>query len=356
MKKILFSILFLTSSTVRGVQLAYLAQASISHKMKFKKSVIGGLSGIYRDMDSEKYFAVSDDRGSHDEPRIYELRIVADLKSIRVEPKNVIYLSVNESSFSHQKTNSKSKLFSRVLDLEGLSVAPWGDFLLINEGDMNKKPRVFPQFFGTKRDGEIQKEFPVPESFLPGPTGPQAKGVRNNRSFEGLSVRPDGKEWIVAAEGPLMQDSGNFIRLIQYRMSEAWLLKPFNELRYPLGPAEDRTSPALEIQKGVSEVLFLDQNRLLVLERSVVVSPQGIKFKVRIFETDLRAKDKDQTLKKKLVLDLSHLEGKTGPIENFEGMTLGPQLSEGRKSLILVSDDNFMRDQRTLFLLFAIKE
>jgi hypothetical protein len=47
---------------------------------------------------------------------------------------------------------------------------------------------------------------------------------------------------------------------------------------------------------------------------------------------------------------------KIGKIDNFEGMTLGPKLSDGRRTLILVSDDNFVREQKTQFLLFAIKE
>jgi hypothetical protein len=43
-----------------------------------------------------------------------------------------------------------------------------------------------------------------------------------------------------------------------------------------------------------------------------------------------------------------------GPLDNVEGMTLGPTLPDGRRSLILVSDHNFAGSQFTQFLLFAL--
>ena len=36
-------------------------------------------------------------------------------------------------------------------------------------------------------------------------------------------------------------------------------------------------------------------------------------------------------------------------------MTFGPRLRDGRRSLVLVSDNNFAATQFTQFLLFAIK-
>ena len=42
------------------------------------------------------------------------------------------------------------------------------------------------------------------------------------------------------------------------------------------------------------------------------------------------------------------------PLDNVEGMTLGPQLPDGRRSLVLVSDNNFAASQFTQFLLFAL--
>ena len=62
---------------------------------------------------------------------------------------------------------------------------------------------------------------------------------------------------------------------------------------------------------------------------------------------------------KTLLLDLSKMPGLSPDLapslDNFEGMTFGPALAGGNASLLLVSDDNFSKSQRTWFLLFAIK-
>jgi len=44
------------------------------------------------------------------------------------------------------------------------------------------------------------------------------------------------------------------------------------------------------------------------------------------------------------------------PLDNVEGMTFGPDLADGRRSLVLVSDNNFAPAQFTQFLLFAYSE
>jgi 3-phytase len=51
------------------------------------------------------------------------------------------------------------------------------------------------------------------------------------------------------------------------------------------------------------------------------------------------------------VLDFDHL-GIT--LDNVEGMTFGPELPDGRRTLVLVSDDNFSETHATQFLAFAV--
>ena len=40
-------------------------------------------------------------------------------------------------------------------------------------------------------------------------------------------------------------------------------------------------------------------------------------------------------------------------IDNLEGMAWGPRLPDGRRTLILVADDNFNPEETTQFLAFA---
>ena len=54
-----------------------------------------------------------------------------------------------------------------------------------------------------------------------------------------------------------------------------------------------------------------------------------------------------------MLLDLDELGI---PLDNVEGLTLGPRLRDGRRSVVLVSDNNFAASQFTQFLLFAIDD
>jgi glycerophosphoryl diester phosphodiesterase len=53
-----------------------------------------------------------------------------------------------------------------------------------------------------------------------------------------------------------------------------------------------------------------------------------------------------------LVLDLTTLDI---PIDNIEGITFGSTLRNGKRSLILVSDNNFLVTQFTQFLAFEVQ-
>ena len=113
---------------------------------------------------------------------------------------------------------------------------------------------------------------------------------------------------------------------------------------------------------GLAELMNLDQGgHFLGLERAF-----GLKgFSIKLFQlatgaaTDIStyASLKGDTagiapIRKRLLLDLASLDIQ---LDNLEGMTLGPQLPDGDRSLLLVSDDNFDPNQVTQFLLFRLK-
>jgi len=58
-----------------------------------------------------------------------------------------------------------------------------------------------------------------------------------------------------------------------------------------------------------------------------------------------------KAVKKKLLLNMDDLKIYT---DNIEGVTFGPTLSNGHRSLIFVSDNNFASFQKTQLLLFEI--
>jgi hypothetical protein len=102
------------------------------------------------------------------------------------------------------------------------------------------------------------------------------------------------------------------------------------------------------------------------MERSFSVGASGTGNKIRLYDVSLRHADNVngfdslatllsglRPAKKTLVLDLDELGI---PLDNVEGMAFGPKLSHGRRSLILVSDNNFAPAQFTQFLLFSVSD
>jgi hypothetical protein len=73
-----------------------------------------------------------------------------------------------------------------------------------------------------------------------------------------------------------------------------------------------------------------------------------------------------EPLQKELLVDLANCPSsgaKAAPgavqsnplLDNFEGLTLGPVLPDGRQSLVLVSDDNFSSGQTTRVIVLAVE-
>lgn len=366
MKKfLLFATFCLTAFPCFALKLNYLGKVDFRHKTRFQKTAIGGLSALHYQADTQSLWALTDDRGGHSEPRIYKFKLSLifsgeQLTKISLIPEEIVYV----------KQSDKPDL-RKVVDLESMVQLPWGNFLIGSEGDNNRKPRQFPELIEVKPNGTFVRTYSLPEIFLPEASGQQSKGVRNNLGFEGMTQIPNKNEWIVGLEAPLLQDQRedkrSFVRWTQYLMPEAWVLKPAKQWLYQV----DKVSQILSFQNGVSEILAIDDKQVLALERRFDVS-NGMGFKVQLFLADLSAasdvagieslakaeiSDKPGALvpaTKTLVFDFESLTKKIGKVENFEGMAWGPKLANGKSTLLLVSDDNFMRDLRTQVLVFSV--
>ena len=102
---------------------------------------------------------------------------------------------------------------------------------------------------------------------------------------------------------------------------------------------------------GVSEILMLDDRHVLVIERSGVQQPNGdFAFRPRLYCASLNGADDisgmtslmgraPRTARKRLVYDFTTVGQPR--IDNVEGMTLGPRLPDGKRSLVFVTDNDF---------------
>jgi len=241
------------------------------------------------------------------------------------------------------------------LDPEGLAITEDGSFYFSSEGDANAL--VAPLVGTLSAFGTLTGSLPVSGDYLPAAN--QASGIRNNLAFEALTLSPDGQRLFVGTENALYQDgpaadlyTGSPSRVVEYDTATG---RPVAEYTYRTEPVQDAPSPAGAFaNNGLVELLALDdQGTLLALERSFSTGVPGNDIRLFLARPDSAGADATGRvpLRKELVLDFDHL-GIT--VDNVEGMTFGPELPDGRRTLVLVSDDNFSETQVTQFLAFAV--
>jgi len=341
-------------SAASDLGLQFLAETTLAGDLEVDGTLVGGLSGLTYDPGCDLYYAISDDRGRFAPPRFYTLRVQVDRGAAAVDVLHSTALRSADGS-----------LYIRgELDPEALVLHPDGSLYLASEGVPH---RGIPPLVGRfTLDGRMLGELPLPEYFLPDVDG--GRGVRDNLGFEGLAVASGGRRLIVAAENALIQD-GPAADL--QRSSPARLLvidlftgRPVAEYLYRVGPVPDEPRPATAfITNGIAEILTLDEQRLLVVERSFSA---GVGNRVRIYLVDLEGAANllgtesllelggrpPVPLTKVLVADLGDLG--IDP-DNIEGMTLGPVLADGRRMLVMIADNNFQPSvQANQVVLFAL--
>lgn len=113
---------------------------------------------------------------------------------------------------------------------------------------------------------------------------------------------------------------------------------------------------------GVSEMLALSENEFLVIERAyadlVGNTIRIVKATIQPNTTDVRqisslVNAQYQSISKQTLLELP-IQYNSIKIENIEGISWGPTLVNGHRTLILVSDNNFQNQKNTQFLAFEV--
>lgn len=208
-------------------------------------------------------------------------------------------------------------------------------------------------------------------------------GMNYNQAIEALTLSPDETHLFLANEGPLVEDKGKVkfsngydevrssgfdtknddkdsVRIVRYRKEKGEFV-PAEQYRYDL---ED------EVENGLTGLLALSNNELLVLERNY--DNKKKKNTVRLYlvhlspELAIATADQNKKIKnfpaleKKLLLDFDDLIPHFAPgfnnLDNYEAIGFGPVLPNGNRSIIVASDNNFNDWQRTSILIFEITD
>lgn len=339
----------------------------------------GSLSGLVGDGRTGRYLAVIDDRQPS---RMAWLEITFADGRLTVRRLGVEPIQPGPGTDARRVTGA---------DLEAVVALPDGTFVAVEEGHRSTGARGQPPagewpvgLLTLEPTGVVTRIDDWPKMF---DLGREAGGIRDNQGAEALTRTPDGRliaglEQPRHADLPTVERNGRPFgggrggpgRLVEFTQAEgAWTAR--RQWVYPISPTPLR--PGFDTicddgENGLTELLALDDERFLALERSCLMNGRTrlVRNTVGIYLVDVSAAtDASGTerwaagltlpARKTLLLDLDELIPQLPPelarLENFEGLAFGPPLPDGSRTILVMSDDNFRATQRTVFLLLRLR-
>ncbi len=330
------------------ISLTFLDEFIIPDSTLVAGTLVGGLSGI--DYADGRYFIVSDDSKM---PRYYEVAIEIASDSL----KSVAFTAVTTLRDT-----------THYYDLESILIE--GDeFILSSEGHIrtNKNPSVFR--YNPKSQG--YDFFDLPDYFLVH----QDQRPRTNGVFEGLSRSADGKGYWTITELPLEKDgiaptfdkAASPVRMTYF---DRQTKKPLKQFVYELDRVAKPPKEGFAVN-GVTDLLALDKDRFFVVERSYSSGHGSESNDIKIYEVSIKnttntlqfSQLEDSTytsVTKNLLFDFDSVRSALtkNTIDNVEGLCYGPVLENGKRSLLLIVDNDFNSQGNRLnqLLLMQINE
>jgi hypothetical protein len=274
-------------------------------------------------------------------------------------------------------------------DPEGFVVGANGNFFVSDE--------YGPSVYEFSPTGTLVRAFTPPANLLPKKSDGTldyvdsrpiiTSGRQDNRGFEGLTISPDGTKLFAILQDPLVNEGttgtandGRYspnVRIVRFDVATGqsdtqyiYQLESLSDIndRIP-DTTNDFAATAQGRNIGVSSILAINNNELLVLERDnrgIGVDPTtnlpiGSK---RVYKIDLTGASDVSTISlagtstlpanvtpvsKSLFLDIAgalQSSGQTVP-EKLEGLALGPQLADGSFTLLVATDNDFSVTQNS---------
>lgn len=339
-------------------------------KAPMPHATVGSLgSGLAYTGKDDLYLAIAD-RGPQDGAvnylnRFHTLRIRFDesVHRLFVEIVSTELLKSADGVVHSGRSNAIAEtgraIEDRRLDPEAIVYAPRG-VASSTEPSIYTADEYGPWIDHWTMHGEHIARISPPAKFLPSEpysTGNPSTGRQNNRGFEGLALSSDGQSLIAVLQGPLMQDgalddkekrTGVHVRMLELPLKNTDAKNTPREFVYTLD----------EPSHGLNEIIPFAPNKYLVIEKD---GKEGEKARARrIYAIDLSGitdvsridhlpatdplPDNAKPVQKFLLFDMLEPRfGLAGPAmpEKVEGLALGPTLTDGRRLLIIASDNDF---------------
>ncbi len=378
------ALLLALAASVQAQTLNYLGQQVLPTGSSYQGLPVGGLSSLDYDAASDRYLAISDDRSEIAPARFYEFKL--DLGQFKRSPQpghaGVSFTAMTTMQDLDGKPFARRKVDPESLRLDGRR----GLIYWSNEGQRKAGDMQSPTVRRMTRDGRPAGEFPVPPYYFPSGSAagraPGDVGVYDNLAFESIAITPDGRTLWTMSENALAQDDapatpehGSRARMLSFDLDSG---RAGAEYVYEVGPVPLAPVPPGGFNtNGVSDMLALSDHEFIAIERAFAVGaatlglspvngkPTGNTIRLILIDTrgatDVSGwasiKGRDLTpVTRRLLLDLSTLkndDGSTLALDNVEGITFGPMLN-GKRTLLLISDNNFSTEQFTQFLAFTL--
>ncbi len=348
-------------------ELRFISEYIVPNGTQFQGTTVGGLSGLDYDARRDVYYMVCDDPSATNPARFYTARIAISGKRI----DSVIFIKVD--TFLNQQGKPypdirKDRVHSA--DLEAMRYDRYRDeFIWSSEGQRVIRDSIRdlqnPAIVITDRNGKYKDSFALPPNMH---IQLEEKGPRHNSVFEGLSFDEDHRHVYISVEEPIYEDGpkaglGDSTALIRILKFNRKLKQCVAQYGYRIGSIPFPANPpgAFKIN-GVSDILYLGNEKFIVIERAY--STGRIPTDIKIYLADatdaedissvpsLEAQPARKLITRKLLFDMNNALG--FDIFNIEGVSFGPVLANGHRSLLFVTDNNFNVKEKTQFFLFEV--
>jgi hypothetical protein len=341
--------------SAEGYQFRVIGQLAVPGQTKIDGVRVGGMSGVDFDAASGTWRAISDDRSDLGPARFYHLSLGVSAKSLDggISAGVTNLLRADGTPYPPSATAGADTVEPEAIRFDSRS----GNVIWANSGERQLTPQVLVDtaIRESATSGAFVRQLAVPGRMK---VSTADTGIRARQGISGLTVSPSGSSLVSVAAGPLLQDgalptatTGASTRLTLQSRSLGGAVTA--QYAYPLDQL-----PAGFTSNEVAEILAVADQKYLVLERAYRDDGRN---SVRLFEIDLvgatniagvnaLAGAGYTPVSKRLLVDFKDL--RIGTVPNFQGITWGPSLPDGGRTLVLVSDNDF--DPRTPTRLLAL--
>lgn len=334
---------------------------------------LGGFSGIEHVGDG-RYWILSD-RGPGDGAANYACRIHEARISPLRDANTKFTFELLSTTLLRDEQNQNLTGFAMAIDRrradrglrfdpEGIRQSPDGVLWLSDE--------YGPSIVGFDEKGRRTRALKLPARYAiehpsaePGQEDTlNCSGRQENRGLEGLAISTDGKRLYGLMQGPLLQDGAR-----NEKGERVGVNCRIVEIEIATGATRELVYPLEQGSLGLNEILTVNDHEFLVIERD---SKEGAEATTKqIYKIDIQgaadvaAKDSlpqarltdEVVVKKKLLIDLLDprygLSGDKFP-QKVEGLTFGPTLPDGRRLLVVCTDNDFLAEKGSWLYFFAL--